>query len=109
MSRRVAQRVVRPQAQQTHRQAQLDAAAEPAAERAGRPGAAEEAAAGPEINWQTRTTGSRSAGALSAVDGSDRHDGDMNRSERIGFWMYVAMGIFCAAVLVAAAIAAIAS
>jgi hypothetical protein len=30
----------------------------------------------------------------------------MTRSERIGFWIYVAMGIFCAAVLVAAAISA---
>jgi hypothetical protein len=58
---------------------------------------------------RTPTTDSRPAGALSAVDGSDRHDGDMNRSERIGFWMYVATGIFCAAVLVAAAISAIAS
>lgn len=48
-------------------------------------------------------------GALHAVEGSHRPDGEMNRSERIGFWSYVAMGIFCGAVVVAAAISAIAS
>jgi hypothetical protein len=37
-----------------HRRAQLDAAVEPAAERAARPGSAEEAAAGPEMNRQER-------------------------------------------------------
>jgi hypothetical protein len=44
---------------------------------------------------RTRSTGERGLG--------------MNRAERIGFWMYVAMGVVCVAVLVAAAISAIAS
>jgi hypothetical protein len=54
MSIRGAHRVGRQRAQQTHPQAQLDAAVEPAAERAARPGSAEEAAAGPEMNRQER-------------------------------------------------------
>jgi hypothetical protein len=33
----------------------------------------------------------------------------MSRAEQIGFWLYVAMGISCAAVLVAAAMTAIVS
>jgi hypothetical protein len=33
----------------------------------------------------------------------------LTRAERIGFWMYVAMGILCAAALVAAAMTAIVS
>jgi hypothetical protein len=48
-------------------------------------------------------------GALPAVVDTHRDVPDMNRSERIGFWMYVAMGSFCAAVPVAAAITAIVS
>jgi hypothetical protein len=55
------------------------------------------------------TTVSPPSGALGAVVGSARDDGDMNRSERIGFWLYVAMGLFCAAGLVAAAMTAIVS
>jgi hypothetical protein len=47
---RVAQRVGRPQAQQTPPRARLDAAVEPAA----RPGFGDEAAAGPEMNRQER-------------------------------------------------------
>lgn len=31
----------------------------------------------------------------------------MNRSERIGFWMYVAMGALCVTILVAAAVSAV--
>jgi hypothetical protein len=54
-------------------------------------------------------TESRPAGALDAADGSHERGCGMNRAERIGFWMYVAMGIVCVAVLVAAAISAIAS
>jgi hypothetical protein len=92
-----------------HRQAQLDAAVEPAAERAAHPGLRREAAASAERNRHTRTTDTRAAHALHAVDDSRRHDGDTNRSERIGFWIYVAMGILCAAVLLAAAISAIVS
>ena len=65
MSIRDAHRVGRQQAQQTHPKAQLDAAVEPAAERAASPGSAEEAAAGPE----------------------------MNRQERVIFTVYVVMGI----------------
>jgi hypothetical protein len=94
---------------QSHPHAQLDTAVEPAAERAAHPGLAHETAAKPERNRRARTTESRPAGALHAVDGSFRHDGDMNRSERIGFWIYVAMGSLCAAVLEAAAISAIVS
>jgi hypothetical protein len=52
MSRRVAHRVGRPQAPQTHPQAQLDAAGEPAAERPARPGLRDEAR--PEMNRQER-------------------------------------------------------
>jgi hypothetical protein len=58
------------------------------------------------MNRQTRTRDSRPPGAVHAVDGPHRHDFSMNRSERIGFWFYVAMAIFCAAVLVAAAFSA---
>ncbi|HKH16128.1 MAG TPA: hypothetical protein VKA57_01275 [Solirubrobacteraceae bacterium] len=47
--------------------------------------------------------------ALTAVDGSGSEDGDLTVSERIGFWMYVAMGSFCAAVLLAAAMSALTS
>jgi hypothetical protein len=54
-------------------------------------------------------TGSRHTGALDAVYRSHEHGFGMNRAERIGFWMYVAMGIVCLAVLVAAASSAIAS
>jgi hypothetical protein len=56
---------------------------------------------------QTAATDPR--GDLRLVDGSTRHDGEMNRSERIGFWIYSAMGIFCAVILVAAAISAVLS
>jgi hypothetical protein len=48
-------------------------------------------------------------GALRAVVDTHRDAPDMNRSERIGFRMYVAMGTFCAAVPVAAALTAIVS
>ena len=58
---------------------------------------------------QAATTVSRSSGALRTVVGSQRDDLAMNRSERIGFWLYVAMGTFCVAVLVAAAMTAIVS
>jgi hypothetical protein len=68
-----------------------------------------EAVAEPEMNRLARTTDSRPAGAHQAVEASHRHDGEMNRSERIGFRIYAAMGILCAAVLVAAALSAIAS
>jgi hypothetical protein len=54
-------------------------------------------------------TQSRPAGVLDAVDGSHEHGFGMNRAERIGFWIYVAMGIVCVAELAAAAISAIAS
>ena len=57
----------------------------------------------------TSTTVSRRSGALRPVAGSYSEHGGMSRSERIGFWMYVAMGIFTTAVLVAAAITAIVS
>jgi hypothetical protein len=57
----------------------------------------------------THVTESSPAGALDAVDGSHEHSLGMNRAERIGFWIYVAMGIVCAGVLAAAAISAIAS
>jgi hypothetical protein len=56
---------------------------------------------------QAGTSASRAFGALHAVGGSDHIDGYLTRSERIGFWLYVAMGIFCAAVFVAAAASAI--
>jgi hypothetical protein len=58
---------------------------------------------------QTAATDPRRPGYLRPVDGSTRNDGEMNRSERIGFWIYFAMGIFCAVILVAAAISAILS
>jgi hypothetical protein len=54
MSIRAAHRVGRPEAQQTHLQAELDPAVEPAAERAARPGFGDEAAARPELNRQER-------------------------------------------------------
>jgi hypothetical protein len=54
-------------------------------------------------------TQSRPTRALDAVDGSHEHGSGMNRAERIGFWIYVAMGFVCVAVLGAAAISAIAS
>jgi hypothetical protein len=38
--------------------------------------------------------------------GRYRDGSDMSRSERIGFWLYVAMGTFCMAVLVAGAMTA---
>jgi hypothetical protein len=44
--------------------------------------------------------------ALRAVVGSHR-DGEMNRSERIAFWLYAAMGTFTATVLLAAGTTAI--
>jgi hypothetical protein len=47
--------------------------------------------------------------AVRAVADCYRDGSEMNRSERIGFWLYVAMGIFCMAVLVAAAMTAIVS
>jgi hypothetical protein len=90
-------------------QAQLEAAAEPAAERAAHPGLGYKAVARPERNRQTRTTDSRPAGALHAVEGSHNHEGAMNRSERIGFWIYVAMGALCVAILAAAAASAVMS
>jgi hypothetical protein len=58
---------------------------------------------------QAPTTVSPPSGALRAVAGSDRYRGGMNRSERIGFWLYAAMGMFSMAVLVAAAMTAIVS
>jgi hypothetical protein len=58
---------------------------------------------------QSPSTVSPPSGALRAVAESYRDGTDMNRSERIGFWLYVAMGIFCMAVLVAAAMTAIMS
>lgn len=33
--------------------------------------------------------------------------GELTSSERIGFWLYVAMGVFCSAILVVAAASAI--
>jgi hypothetical protein len=47
------------------------------------------------------------SGALRAVVGSYRDGGDMNRAERIGFWLYAGMGIVCTAVLIAAAMTAL--
>jgi hypothetical protein len=58
---------------------------------------------------QTPTKAARLAGALHAVERSDRHDGVITRADRIRFWIYVAMGALCMAVLVAAAITATAS
>jgi hypothetical protein len=54
-------------------------------------------------------TQSRPVGARDAVDGSHEHGFGMNRAERTAFWIYVAMGIVCLAILVAAAISAIGS
>lgn len=75
MSIRVAHRVGRLHAQRTHPQGQLDAAVEPAAERAAHPGLVEEAAARPQ----------------------------MNRPERVIFTAYVAMGILIVLFLAATA------
>lgn len=47
------------------------------------------------------------ASLLQPADGSRDVDGALNRSERIGFWLYVAMGLFCTAILLAAAASAI--
>jgi hypothetical protein len=58
---------------------------------------------------QAPTSVSPPRGAVRVAAGSDRYGGEMNRSERIGFWLYVAMGAFCMAVLVAAAMTAIVS
>ena len=44
---------------------------------------------------------------LRAADGSHHRDGALTGSERIGCWLYVAMGVFCTAILVAAAASAI--
>jgi hypothetical protein len=54
MSIRVPHPVGRLRAQRPHRQAGLDAAVEPAAERAARPGVQYDAAARPEMNLQER-------------------------------------------------------
>jgi hypothetical protein len=62
-----------------------------------------------DVATHTHTTLARPAGALDAVEGPHCQDGVMNRSERVGFCIYVAMGIFCMAVLVAAAIMVIVS
>jgi hypothetical protein len=107
MSMRVAHWVPRLQAEQTHPRERLDAAVEPAADRGAHPGLRYEAAARRELNRQAGTTDSRPAGPLHAADGPHEHDVDMNRSERIGFWMYVAMGALCVAILVAAAVLAV--
>ena len=59
---------------------------------------------------RTPATDARPSGALYALDGYHGHDeGGMSRSERIGFWMYVAMASSCAAVVIAAALSAIVS
>jgi hypothetical protein len=50
---------------------------------------------------QAPATALRAPGTLHVVDGDV-----MNSSERFGFWLYAAMGVFCMAVLVAAAAAA---
>jgi hypothetical protein len=73
MSKRAPPRVARLQAQQAHRQAQLDATVQPAPERAPRPRAGYDAAAGPE----------------------------MNRQERVIFTVYLVMGILIALFLAA--------
>jgi hypothetical protein len=57
---------------------------------------------------QPGTTASRPRSAR-VIDSSHQLDGVLTRSERIGFWLYVAMGIVCVAVLVAAAVSAIAT
>jgi hypothetical protein len=66
-----------------------------------------ESSAAPSL-LQAGTSASRAFGALHAVEISDPIDGYLTRSERIGFWLYVAMGILCAAVVAAAAASAIA-
>jgi hypothetical protein len=58
---------------------------------------------------QVPGTPHESRAALHVVDDAHRHAGEMDRAERIGFWMYVAMGILCTAVLVAAAVSALVS
>jgi hypothetical protein len=58
---------------------------------------------------QPGATASRPFGALRVVDSSAELDGVLTRSERIGFWLYVAMGVLCAAILVAAAVSATAT
>jgi hypothetical protein len=65
-----------------------------------------ESSAAPSL-LQAGTSASRAFGALHAVENSGPIDGYLTRSERIGFWLYVAMGIFCAAVVVAAVASAI--
>lgn len=55
------------------------------------------------------TKASRPVGAPHAVERSDRHDGVITRADRIGFWIYLAAGVLCVAVLSAAAITAIVS
>jgi hypothetical protein len=67
-----------------------------------------ESSAAPSL-LQAGTSASRPFGALRTVESADHIDGDLTRSERIGFWLYVAMGILCIAVLVAAATSAIVS
>ena len=52
-------------------------------------------------------TASRPARAAHAVERSE--DGIVTRADRIGFWIYVAMGILSAAFLVAVTLAAIVS
>jgi uncharacterized iron-regulated membrane protein len=43
---------------------------------------------------------------LPAADVSHHLGAALNRSERIGFWLYVAMGVFCTAILLGAAASA---
>jgi hypothetical protein len=61
----------------------------------------------PQSPVESATSYLRESGTPQTGEGCHDHHGGMNRSERIGFWMYVAMGTFCAAVLGAAAISAI--
>jgi hypothetical protein len=57
---------------------------------------------------ETRPTAkSRNSGTPHAVDGSQRHVGDLHRLDRIGYRMYVAMIVLCGAVLVAATVSAV--
>ena len=58
---------------------------------------------------QTAPADSRRRGDLHPVDNTNRRDCELSRSERIGFWLYVAMGSICVAILDAAAISAIVS
>ena len=67
-----------------------------------------ESSAAPSL-WQAGTSASRAFGALHAVETPNQVDGNLTRSERIGFWLYVAMGILCAAVVAAAAASAVLS